>query len=124
MALLKPTISIVEEREKNGIIVLSIKRDFLEVPSSPLKDRIEGLVRGGSRHIVVDLRLFPEMDSADIGRLIRAHLAVREKRGQVHLCGLSPMVETLLKVTRLNTVFDIYPTDREAVAALSRSTAG
>jgi anti-sigma B factor antagonist len=118
MALLKPAISVVEERQVDGVAILAIERELLEPGECPLRDRIDALVDRDCLHILVDLRLVPDLDSSDIGRLIRAHHSVRRAGGRVRLYNLGSRVATLLEMTRLNTVFDIHPTEDAALAAV------
>jgi anti-sigma B factor antagonist len=118
MALLKPAISVVEERQVDGVAILAIERELLEPGECPLRDRIDALVDRDCLHILVDLRLVPDLDSSDIGRLIRAHHSVRRAGGRVRLYNVGSRVATLLEMTRLNTVFDIHPTEDAALAAV------
>lgn len=118
MALLKPAISVVEERQVDGVAILAIERELMEPGECPLRDRIDALVDRDCLHILVDLRLVPDLDSSDIGRLIRAHHSVRRAGGRVRLYNLGSRVATLLEMTRLNTVFDIHPTEDAALAAV------
>ena len=40
------------------------------------------LMRAGQRHILIDLKTLPNLDSTELGRLIRCHLAVRQAGGR------------------------------------------
>ncbi len=70
------------------------------------------------RQILIDMTRLPYVDSTELGRLIRCHLAVRQAGGRVRLCCLSDRMMTLVRVMRLDTVFDIYPSVGEAIAAI------
>jgi len=63
----------------------------------------------------------PYMDSTELGRLIRSHLAVRQAGGRVRLCNLSAKVLTLMRLTHLDTVLDLYQTEKEALASILKS---
>jgi anti-anti-sigma factor len=73
-----------------------------------LRDRLDTLVRQGRLDVLINLRHMPYVDSAELGRLIRAHLSVRQAGGRVKLCGISEKVMSLLRLTRLDTVLDLY----------------
>jgi anti-sigma B factor antagonist len=117
MVLLKPSITILRETQCQGVVVLLVTRELLEPHRSPLKTRIDELVTSGCKSIVIDLQRFLDVDSSDIGRLIRAHLSVRRAGGRIHLCNLAQKVSTLLSVTRLNTVFAIHGSLEESISA-------
>ncbi len=119
MSLLRRAVSISRERDVEGVTVLSLRHDFLESGECLLKARVDALVAAGRERILLDLEAMANMDSSDIGRLIRAHLSVRRTGGRIHLCKVLPGVRSLLAMTRLDTVFDIYETEEAGVAALS-----
>ena len=70
---------------------------------------------------MVDLKYLPYLDSMEIGRLIRSHLSVRRAGGRVRLCNLSERSMTVLKMTRLDTLLELYNTEDEALASLRRT---
>lgn len=115
---------MIHERDADGIMVLAISRDLKGPAELTLKDRIDALVKAGHRQILVDLKSMPYLDSTGLGRLIRAHISVRQAGGRVRLCNVSPRIMDLLRLSRLDTVLDIYPTEEEALAAVRDQTSG
>lgn len=77
-------------------------------------------MRQGSLDVLVNLQQLPYIDSTELGRLIRAHISVRQAGGRVRLCNLSERVVTLLKLSRLDTVLEIHGTEEEALACIRR----
>jgi anti-sigma B factor antagonist len=112
--------SVVEERTPDGVIVLTVERRLKGDGEAELKERLDTLVRKGHREIVVDLKHLPNIDSTEMGRLIRSHLSVRQAGGRVRLCNLSAYIVALMKTTRLDTVFELYGTAEEALEAIRR----
>ena len=117
MSPLEDTI-FVREREVDGIIVLSVVRELKGVVEATLRQRIDYHVSRGFKKILIDLDGLPYMDSTDLGRLIRCHLSVRQAGGRVRICNISEKVWELLKLTRLDTVLDLYHTEAEALASM------
>jgi anti-sigma B factor antagonist len=109
-----------QERNIGGVTILSVKSGLKGALEALLKDRIDELVQTGSLTIVVDLKHVPYIDSNDIGRIIRAHLSVRQAGGRVRLCNLSEKVLSVLRMTRLDTVLELYATEGDALAGLAR----
>jgi anti-sigma B factor antagonist len=107
-----------QERDINGVTILTVEQGLKGPLESLLKDRIEDLVQEGRLQIVVDLKQVPYVDSSDIGRIIRAHQAVRHAGGRVRLCNLSQRVLAVLKLTRLDTILDLYQNEEEAMARI------
>ncbi|MFZ0430984.1 MAG: STAS domain-containing protein [Acidobacteriota bacterium] len=121
MSLVRRTIFVRDERMVDGVTILTLRHDFLENGEFLLKHRVDLLASEGRGRILLDLGQMANVDSADIGRLIRAHLAVRRAGGRIHLCRVSPGVRSLLTMTRLDTVFDLHDTEDEGILALKRS---
>ena len=107
-----------QERSVGGVNILTVNGGLKGALEALLKDRIDELVAAGALQIVVDLKHVPYIDSQDIGRIIRAHLSVRKAGGRVRLCNLSNKVLSVLQMTRLDTVLELYPTESEALASL------
>ncbi len=118
------TANAYQERNINGITILTVKRGLKGAVETRLKDRIDDLVREGCLRIVINLQQVPYVDSSDIGRIIRAHLSARQAGARVKLCNLSDRVRAIMKMTRLDTVMEIYESEEEAMASLYQRSAG
>jgi anti-sigma B factor antagonist len=112
---------IIQEREVGEITILALDRRLKGSLESLLKERIDALVRKGRLQIVVDLKQVPYVDSSEIGRLIRAHISVRQAGGRVRLCNLSEKVSAVLRIGKLDTVLDLYETEEAALASILES---
>ena len=115
-----PGTNAFSEREVDGVIILKVNGGLKGEGENALRDRLAVLVRERRVHILIDLKQLPYIDSTELGRLIRAHNAVRQAGGRVRLCNLSERVMDLMKLTRLDTVLDLYGTEEEALAAMKR----
>lgn len=112
---------IIRERHVDGVVILSVARALKGEGETVLKNRLDELVRQGFLHILIDLKELPNVDSTELGRLIRCHLSVRQAGGRVRLCNLSEKVMSLMQLTRLDTVLDLYATEEEALASFRRN---
>jgi len=113
--------SVIREKNVDGVIVLSVERALKGTGEISLRERIDDLVRDGRRQILIDLRNVPDMDSTELGRLIRAHLSVRQAGGRVRVCNASQRILSLLKITHLDTVLDLYSTEEQALNAFGQA---
>ena len=112
-----------QERKIDGVAILTLESGLKGAVEGRLKERIDELVREGCLQIVVDLKHVPYIYSSEIGRLIRSHISVRQAGGRVRLCNLSDKVLGVLKMSRLDTVLDLYANEEEALASI-RQEAG
>lgn len=106
------------EKRVDGITILTVAHGLKGAVETHLKDRIDDLVREGCLQIVVNLKQVPYLDSSDVGRIIRAHLSARQAGVRVKLCNLSDRVRAIMKMTRLDTVLEIYENEEAAMASL------
>ena len=84
-----------------------------------LKDRVRDLVDQGGRRLVLDLGGVSHVDSIGVSELVRSHVIVNNSGGHLALAGVPAQIAQLLRVTRLDQVFDRHETIADAVSALT-----
>jgi len=114
---------MIPERRVDGVLILSLQHALKGTGEAALKERLDELVREGNYEILIDMRQVPFVDSTELGRLIRSHLSVRRAGGRVRLCNLSPRVVTLMRMSKLDTVLEIYETEDQALAHIRQGHA-
>jgi anti-sigma B factor antagonist len=72
--------------------------------------------------VIVDLGRVSSIDLQGIGSLLRAHTVIRRLGGILRLARLTRRIFDLIVITRLVTVFDIFDSVDEAVAAQAQPT--
>jgi len=70
---------------------------------------LEKLVDAGLTKIIVDCTGLDHISSYGLGVLLRVHKRLARHGGDVKLAGLHSGLVTLLRVARLDGIFDIYP---------------
>jgi anti-sigma B factor antagonist len=88
---------------------------LVEGASALLLDQIRG---AETPLVLFDLSRLGSFGSTFLALMIRCWKHASEKGGQMALCGVSPTVRDLLRVTSLDTVWPLYDTRPEALAAL------
>jgi len=110
----------IDEEFRDGIHVLHAHgRITLGEGASSLRDTVRELADTGQARIILDLTDVAYVDSAGIGELVSAYTSITSGGGQFVLAGLQKRVSDLLQITKLYTVFSVYRTADEAIAALS-----
>ena len=92
----------------SGDIDLNRSLDFQRSLLDVLEDR--------PHRIVVNLSGVPYMDSSGVASLVKLLSRTRRVGTQLCLVGLTQRVQNLFEITRLDVVFTIYPSEREAMA--------
>ncbi len=67
------------------------------------------------RRMIVDLAGVSYMDSSGVASLVKLLSRVRRDKIDLRLAGLTPRVRNVFEITRLDTVFDLYPGVQEAM---------
>lgn len=98
------------------IIAFSGRLDASTAPEAS-EDAL-GAVEEGSGKLLIDLSGLTFIDSAGLIVLIRAIRAASAKGGNVALLKAPQPVRTLLELTRLDRVFQVFEDETEACAAL------
>lgn len=80
------------------------------------KDRMRELTEGGTEHTVLDLSAVDFIDSSGLGAIVAAMKQLGDGR-HLALAGLTPNVEKVFRLTRMDTVFAIHRSAEAAVQA-------
>ncbi|MGA8765794.1 MAG: STAS domain-containing protein [Candidatus Acidiferrales bacterium] len=70
-----------------------------------------------SPNVIIDFSGVPFIDSAGLGALVGAHVSAQKARRKLSFASMNTQVVTLLEMTRIRSLFTIYPTVQEAEAA-------
>ena len=110
----------IVERRSGGVVLLEPHGDSTHgqrVPASPggLVALIEQLVQRGERNILLNLHHAPYIDSQGLGDFIDGCKIARQAGGDLKLCQVSGPIRKLLAVTKLETVFQVFDSEEEAL---------
>jgi anti-sigma B factor antagonist len=81
--------------------------------SASLRDLVRSALAESNR-IVLDLGDVPFIDSAGIGLLARLYSSAQLAGGALKLAHLNPVMQGMLQLTRLYTVFEVFDTAEDA----------
>ncbi len=70
---------------------------------------------GGHTLLLLDLSGVQYLSGTALGHLASLHRKLEPRRGRILLCGLDPFLRDMLRITRLDRVFDIYSDELEAL---------
>jgi anti-sigma B factor antagonist len=73
---------------------------------------------GGARTVILNMADVPGIDSSGVAALASGHMTATNRDGHLKLCNLTQKLKDVFLVMRLNTVFDSYATEAEAIASV------
>jgi anti-sigma B factor antagonist len=96
-------------------IVLEGEVDVYTAPQ--LKQQIISMLDNNITKIIVDLTSVDYLDSTALGVLIGGLKRLREREGSLDLVCPNPRIRRIFEITGLDKIFDIYPTQDDAMSA-------
>jgi len=107
----------IEKSEK--YTKFSLDEDKLDTLIAPqLKSEFITLYQSGTTNLILDLSKTKYVDSSGLSALLTAHRQSNDVGGCLVLVGVNDHVMKLLKISKLDTVFESLPTVEEAVDAV------
>lgn len=106
----------ITRREQEGILILQLRGHLVFGPEDvALNDEIRHAVASGRVRLVIDLGGVDKIDSAGIGTLLYARAQLRRAGGGLALAKLRPGHMQLFLLAKLETVFEVYTNDIDAI---------
>jgi anti-sigma B factor antagonist len=96
-------------------VVLSGKLDALHCDY--LLECVEHQIEEGHNKLILDCTDLEYISSVGLGMMLRVHTRMKKQGGDVKLAAVRGVVAAVISVSRLDKVFQIFPTVEEAVAA-------
>ncbi|HUL43247.1 MAG TPA: STAS domain-containing protein [Bacteroidota bacterium] len=103
-------------KETSGVVVINLEGSVLGGPdATALNDTLHKLIEKKKRKVLVDLSNVETMNSSGLSMLIGALQTMRNAGGELKIAAASKKIESLLVITKLSTVFELYPTTKKAI---------
>ena len=108
-------------RTVDGVLVVDCSgRIVFGEESASLRDTIKKLL-SESPKVVLNLRDVTYIDSGGLGTLVSLYTTARNANGALKLATLTQRVDDILQVTKLVTIFEVFPDENEAVQSFKKS---
>ena len=105
---------------RDGVLVLDcIGRLVFGEESAALRDAVKNALLGNS-NIVLNLAEVNYIDSGGLGTLVSLYTTARNAGGALKLANLTQRVGDLLQVTKLVSVFEVFPDEQSAVRSFTK----
>ena len=108
----------LEDKKENGVLVVRVLDDRLDANVAlEFKDKMVSYIRGGEKLIVLNVAAVDFVDSSGLGAIVSS-LKKLDENGDIVISGAKEGIMRLFKLTRMNKVFRMYETEKEAVESL------
>jgi anti-sigma B factor antagonist len=113
----------IKERRVGGVTVLDIRGKLIGCGGRGiLRDAIGHPLEEGCNQILLNLAQVSDIDSSCLGELVSSHLYLRKMGGRMKIAHPSQHLRELMTITNLQTVYDIYDTEWEALDSFMKET--
>ncbi|HVO23646.1 MAG TPA: STAS domain-containing protein [Candidatus Margulisiibacteriota bacterium] len=105
------------EAKKSGAVVLGVNGRVDATNAGVLEQRVLGLIDAGEKRLVIDCAELQYISSAGLRVLLVAAKRL-STGGQLALAALNHQIRDVFDIAGFSSIFQIYPTQADAVAAL------
>ena len=100
-----------------GVTIIRVDADRIDAAVAiSFKDRMRELLGGASGRVVLDLEKVDFIDSSGLGAIVAA-MKLMPPGAKLELAGLSPAVDKVFRMTRMDSIFQIHETAVNALSA-------
>ena len=102
---------------ENNISILRIDGKIIGEASKTIQREIDKQTQNNDGKIILDLSAVPLMDSAALGTIVAALTSLSKRGMKLVLLKPQKAVSNVLRITRLDTIFEIYDDEQKAISA-------
>ncbi len=106
----------LENRTLGNAHIIVLPTRLVKADAAPVREELKSLISEGKNRLVLDMGATEFADSSGLSVLISALNSAKESGGEVVLLNPTRPIRSLLELTRLHHVFQIFE-DADAAAA-------
>ncbi len=104
-------------KNEADVVIVDVDGQLIVGNRQELKQKVLDALEAGDRKFLIDFTRTGYIDSSGLGVLVSLSKKIRDEGGELRLAGLNEDLRTLFELTKLDTLFAISDTAREALAA-------
>lgn len=106
-------------RTEGTVQVVSVDEDRIDAAVAiKFKDEMRAKTEDGAKRVILDLSKVAFIDSSGLGAVVAAMKQLGAAR-KLDLAGMTPAVDKVFRLTRMDSVFSMYPTLDAALMAVT-----
>ena len=109
----------IAEKIIGDICIISISGRIDTVTSKDVEAKLDGAIVERKEKIIINLAKMDYISSVGLRVLLAALKKQRQNHGYLLLASLQPFVQNIFKITGLDKVFQIFPTEEAAFQSLT-----
>ena len=110
-----PSSLTLQRSLQNDVAVITVD-GFLDAHTAPqFEQALQQEITGGRVKLAVDCSKLTYISSAGLGVFMGFIEEVREQRGDIKVCGLTPKVRQVFEILGFETIFELFDTVQAAL---------
>jgi len=81
-----------------------------------LGEAVRTTLEQGARKLIINFEKVSYLDSSGVGELVGCYTSIKNRGGEMKICGMNTRIFGLIKMTSLHSVFEVKDTEEEALA--------
>lgn len=110
-------MNITQRTEGDVLILYPEGKITLGDGDQELGEAVRTSLDQGARKILINLDKVSYLDSSGVGELVGCYTSIKNKGGDLRICGMNSRIFNLIKMTSLHSVFDVKDTEAEGLAS-------
>ena len=102
-------------RDEDMVVVLSLSGRLDLANGNKLKDEIKAVLDSGKTAIHLCMKDLEFVNSSGLGAMVSIMKEIRLRRGRLTLSDMADYVREVFDITQLSHIFEIFPTEEEAL---------
>ncbi|HUV30163.1 MAG TPA: STAS domain-containing protein [Acidobacteriota bacterium] len=107
----------IRTREEGSVTVLYLKGRLDLASGATLKEEVKKLFAKGCTQIHLNLAEVEFINSSGLGSLVSVMKEVRLLKGRLTLSNLASYVQEIFDITQLSHIFEVFPTEEDALVS-------
>jgi anti-anti-sigma factor len=108
---------ILTHRQLQGVTIINPEGKItLGDGDQELGEAVRGVLDQGCRKVIINFSKVSYLDSSGVGELVGCYTSIKNKGGELRVCGMNSRIYNLITMTSLHTVFDVKDTEEESLA--------
>lgn len=108
-----------EVKMDSGVMIIKPLHKSIDASQSTIfKGKIVDLINQGNTFLLLNLKDVDFIDSSGLGSFVSILKTLTLSHGDIALCEINPPILNLFKITRMDRVFHLFPSEMEGLTYL------
>jgi anti-sigma B factor antagonist len=104
-------------RKQNDVTILCPEGKItLGDGDQELGEAVRQVLEEGARKMIINFTKVTYLDSSGVGELVGCYTSIKNRGGELRICGMNNRIFGLIKMTSLHSVFEVKDSEEESLA--------